>query len=180
MCKWEENICKQIEISYLITVLLSTPLNKLPSLFLKHENSTGHLCPECGESFRYKRKLRDHILVVHEGNEYECQFCKKTFNAKSSMQTHIRTIHEGRKPEPSKCSLCDRYFTTKAQVKVHILAVHEKKRPYACDLCNLSFAQTAHLKTHMKGKHRSAIWFFLSWNQFNWFKNVISTYLNYW
>ena len=141
--------------------LLSTSLNELPWLLLKHENSTGHLCPECGESFRYKRKLRDHILVVHEGNEYECQFCKKTFNAKSSMQTHVRTIHEGRKPEPSKCSLCDRYFTTKAQVKVHIRAVHEKKRPYACELCNLSFAQTAHLKTHMKGKHRSAIWFFI-------------------
>ena len=80
------------------------PFNKLLLLLFKHENSTGHLCPDCGESFRYKRKLRDHILVVHEGYEYECQFCKKKFNAKSSMQTHVRTIHEGRKPEPSKCS----------------------------------------------------------------------------
>ena len=124
------------------------PLNKLLLLLFKHENSTGHLCPECGESFRYKRKLRDHILVVHEGYEYECQFCKKKFNAKSSMQTHVRTIHEGRKPEPSKCSLCDRYFTTKAQVKVHILAVHEKKRPYACDLCKYSSTLAQALKRH--------------------------------
>ena len=30
VCYWEENICKQIWIFYLLTVLLSIPLNKLP------------------------------------------------------------------------------------------------------------------------------------------------------
>ena len=30
MCYWEENICKQIEIPYLLTVLLSISLYKLP------------------------------------------------------------------------------------------------------------------------------------------------------
>ena len=30
MCYWEESICKQIEISYAIMVLLSIPINKLP------------------------------------------------------------------------------------------------------------------------------------------------------
>ena len=34
MCYWEEKISKQIEIPYLLTVLLSMPLNKLPCIIV--------------------------------------------------------------------------------------------------------------------------------------------------
>ena len=39
VCYWEENICKQIEIHYLLKVLLSITLDKLP--WAKSESRTG-------------------------------------------------------------------------------------------------------------------------------------------
>ena len=44
VCYWEANICKQIEIPFLLTILLAIPFNKLPCAFQDRTVKVWDLC----------------------------------------------------------------------------------------------------------------------------------------
>ena len=101
-----------------------------------------------------KRKMKEHILTVHQSMRFACKICGKTYASSLSLRNHVRLNHEGKKPPPEKCLHCDKIFKGIGTLKRHIDNVHEKKRPHACHLCGLSFSQSGNLKNHLKGKHK--------------------------
>ena len=108
--------------------------------------------------FQEKRRMKEHILTVHQSMRFACKICGKTYASSLSLRNHVRLNHEGKKPPPEKCPHCEKIFKGIGTLKRHIDNVHEKKRPHACHLCGLSFSQSGNLKNHLKGKHKHVIW----------------------
>lgn len=117
----------------------------------------GNVCPHCGEFYKTKKILRQHIDRHHyeTKDNFVCfvACCNRKYSTKSSLKGHIRTSHgftatdeqlkESNEPIPNtgkkqpknkprarknvKCHICDRIFTTKFGRDRHIENQHNKQ-----------------------------------------------------
>ena len=120
-------------------------------------------CLICKADFKFKQRLDNHIVTIHEGNQpflcydrdgkkkYQCLTCKLEFKEKASVMNHVSAIHEGIKPH--KCFLCDFAAVKKFTLNMHVSSVHEGKKPFACDICGNSFKRKQILRNHMVSVH---------------------------
>ena len=74
-------------------------------------------CPQCGEIFFNKDRLKDHNATVYERQAEEakigCLQCDEIFFNKDRLKDHNATVHE-RQAEEAKigCPQCDEIFST--------------------------------------------------------------------
>jgi len=128
------------------------------------------LCIECGKVFYVRKKLEQHIKVVHGGvplsnnpvnirqeKKHQCHLCVKTFSSNSLLQGHIR------KHENNPCFMCDhcgKGFYRKDRLAVHTRSVHLGQKNFQCELCEKKFIDSyklrRHMKTHTSGRGAAA------------------------
>jgi len=97
----------------------------------------------------YKKNLKKHVALVHEGNLYNCDQCNSKFTQKASLKRHFSSVHEG---ILYNCDQCNLTFTLKKSLKRHVLEIHEGIT-YNCDQCNFKFGRKESLTMHISLVH---------------------------
>ncbi|CAG9120093.1 unnamed protein product [Plutella xylostella] len=57
------------------------------------EEARTHVCDVCGNAFKHRKTLSEH-MNRHTGlRPYECKICGATFGFKASLYTHNKLVH---------------------------------------------------------------------------------------
>lgn len=76
----------------------------------------GHLCAECGKSFKTIHLLTSHQMLHRSEKPFACNLCPSRFKWKTALTTHM-LVHTGQKQHV--CDICGSSFTTKGSMKKH-------------------------------------------------------------
>ncbi|XP_063702132.1 zinc finger protein 253-like [Culicoides brevitarsis] len=58
-----------------------------------HSLKGPHICDACQKVFPYPSLLRNHIAVVHHGENFFCELCSRSFSRNSHLLRHLREAH---------------------------------------------------------------------------------------
>ncbi|XP_031636509.1 transcription factor IIIA-like [Contarinia nasturtii] len=138
-------------------------------------------CDICGEKFRRKTQLKQHMFV-HTGNyRYTCDKCGKGFHLMSRLKRHenshrtrqcpdcgatfdkwsLLLAHKNKEHINSdlKCSICNREFHSRRLLKIHrkTHANLDDRIVYECPYegCSKVFLQNQNMLAHYKSKHEN-------------------------
>lgn len=131
-----------------------TPPPQLPEENIVHRLNANNVgrdegdrpfkCETCGNSFKQRGHLRDHIRLHTGERPFKCNFCERTFTQRSGLRSHVLGTHF---PKAFKCLMCDKTFGHLSSLEDHTRA-HTGERPYSCDLCDGSFETSSKLLYH--------------------------------
>ena len=81
-------ICDQCEYS-------GTQACSLKAHLLRHNDEKPHSCEECGQSFKEKRVLKQHMVSAHkEEVPFKCRQCEYVCTRNDNLKRHERTHSE--------------------------------------------------------------------------------------
>ena len=71
------------------------------SSLVRHKDVCGfatrqYTCHKCGQAFKAKRYLREHILIHDDPERYQCQSCGDLFSHRASLRKHVDRKHPKR------------------------------------------------------------------------------------
>ena len=72
------------------------PAVKRPQWYKYKQSDERFTCPQCGQSFRKKSYVKEHIERVHEQVKYICDQCDKIYSRRSHLRRHIEADHENK------------------------------------------------------------------------------------
>lgn len=104
-----------------------------------------HYCQMCDKAYLSKYKLKDHILVKHEGQTVSCPECGKRFSSRSSMEMHKKQQHEGM--YSIFCKICNKGFNHTGHYYGH-MNKHTNTKPFWCQQCGKRFYGSSYLHNH--------------------------------
>lgn len=104
-----------------------------------------HYCQLCDKAYLSKYKLKDHILVKHEGQTVSCPDCGKRFSSRSSMEMHKKQQHEGQ--FSIFCKVCGKGFNHTGHYYGH-MNKHTNTKPFWCQKCGKRFYGSSYLHNH--------------------------------
>lgn len=104
-----------------------------------------HYCQMCDKAYLSKYKLKDHILVKHEGQTVSCPECGKRFSSRSSMEMHKKQQHEGM--YSIFCKICNKGFNHTGHYYGH-MNKHTNTKPFWCQQCGKRFFGSSYLHNH--------------------------------
>ena len=104
-----------------------------------------HFCQLCDKAYLSKYKLKDHILVKHEGQTVSCPDCGKRFSSRSSMEMHKKQQHEGQ--FSIFCKVCGKGFNHTGHYYGH-MNKHTNTKPFWCQKCGKRFFGSSYLHNH--------------------------------
>ncbi|XP_045171451.2 zinc finger E-box-binding homeobox 2-like isoform X1 [Mercenaria mercenaria] len=104
-----------------------------------------HYCQLCDKAYLSKYKLKDHILVKHEGQTVSCPECGKRFSSRSSMEMHKKQQHEGQ--YSIFCKVCGKGFNHTGHYYGH-MNKHTNTKPFWCQQCGKRFYGSSYLHNH--------------------------------
>ena len=104
-----------------------------------------HFCQLCDKAYLSKYKLKDHILVKHEGQTVSCPDCGKRFSSRSSMEMHKKQQHEGQ--FSIFCKICGKGFNHTGHYYGH-MNKHTNTKPFWCQKCGKRFYGSSYLHNH--------------------------------
>lgn len=142
-----------------------------------HNNTRPFVCDKCGNSYRQKHALKDHLKThEEEGKLFSCKYCSMKFSGKQKWVTH-ENRHKGMCA--CICEVCGVRYENKYTLDDHMSKhtgeykyscieckkgfnkiealndhsnVHSGDRPYTCDICRKRFANCGtfwqHRMTH--------------------------------
>ena len=105
-----------------------------------------HFCPICGNGFKLKNQLVNHMKLHLEKN-IKCPHCEKCYARKFDLDVHLRS-HTG--DLPFACHLCEKRFAIKVRLTYHLQKHYGIK--HRCKDCGAEFNSKQKLKAQ-------TIWF---------------------
>ena len=59
---------------------------------VKFAEAEKYICPhsDCGKLYVYEYDMKNHIRILHKGQEIKCDLCGKNFTKRGNMVTHTR------------------------------------------------------------------------------------------
>ncbi|XP_039962042.1 zinc finger protein 595-like isoform X1 [Bactrocera tryoni] len=101
-----------------------------------------HFCPICGNAFKLKNQLVNHMKLHLEKN-IKCPHCEKCYARKFDLDVHLRS-HTGELP--FACHLCEKRFAIKVRLTYHLQKHYGIK--HRCKDCGAEFNSKQKLKAH--------------------------------
>lgn len=92
-------------------------LNLLPP-----EQVKKFFCDVCGQSFRMKSYLFNHMNNVHIRSKYSCNYCSRGFYKKQEMLDHVRQYHTMETPFQCDFEGCGKSFSRKKNHLIHMVS----------------------------------------------------------
>jgi len=96
------------------------------------ENTTNHVCKQCGTRFGRIYDLSRHQDSVHKGQKnFSCDKCDKRFFDKRDLKRHHDAVHlHIKQSKVYSCSICSAKFRLKKMLDAHRLSSHgDQNRP---------------------------------------------------
>ncbi|XP_063629168.1 zinc finger protein 436-like [Cydia splendana] len=88
--------------------------------------------------------------IVHKGDKtYDCEYCGDNFRNKSILNNHIQNTHLLTGPTPFACDFCSSTFQTKFLIIEHEKSEHCVKN-FMCAECEYTTSSKKSLETHLK------------------------------
>ena len=122
------------------------------------QNPTEFECPDCGKTFREKRRLVDHITDVHAERKV-CTLCPQTFSNTRNFNRHMRQIHRTQ-GSTYVCCNCGKELSSQQSLTNHEERCNgnqegkSKLEPtISCRYCEMKFTTSFSLKRHEQKKH---------------------------
>ncbi|CAB3223842.1 unnamed protein product [Arctia plantaginis] len=119
-------------------------------LWKRHEklhSHPGYICDFCGQKYRYKHSIVEHLANHVNPATYVCDVCGKTFLRLRNLRVHMENVHV--KLDPLKCLHCGRMFKNQ-----HYLRIHQKllamEKIWKCEFCPMEYPQLNLLNSHLK------------------------------
>ena len=115
-------------------------------------------CPNCERRMGKFNDLKDHVLLVHNGENlqeldkldrkpYKCKMCDASYSLPQRYQEHLKEKHSD---ETWTCDVCAKNLPNKKSLQHHILRVHTKgDSEKNCKVCGTYFERKAKLIDHM-------------------------------
>ena len=114
-----------------------------------------HGCETCGNKFKAKTLLKEHISVTNhlqKAHSVSCEICKDELSDQEELKKHIQHIHT------FACETCEYTGIGEEAMEDHILEKHAKPDSndvYKCDECNFQFKDKSGYGQHFKSNHGS-------------------------
>ncbi|XP_050297346.1 zinc finger protein OZF-like [Anthonomus grandis grandis] len=126
-----------------------TQFGKKADLKIHMKNNNCELvewnCSECGKSFKYLYKLKNHMRSHTNETPFKCTECEKEFRFEQNLKRHI-ALHTGVKK--FKCDECGKEFSRAHNLNEH-KNIHSGNNPYICDYCGKGFKRYANHFIHV-------------------------------
>ncbi|BFG02530.1 histone H4 transcription factor [Drosophila madeirensis] len=141
-CNW--NLChKQMDNKYRLIEHIST-----------HSNKKLVACHHCGEVFRTKTTLFDHLRRQPDNNtnSFQCAQCFKFFATQKLLRSHVLRHING-----FKCTMCDMTCSSASDLTTHIRYRHLKDKPLKCSECEKRCVRESDLLKHVEIVHNKTV-----------------------
>lgn len=86
-----------------------------------HSENRPFVCNECGNGFKTRVRLKQHLLTHSDVKKFICTFCNKGFNYKDNLRNHVFQ-HSGLRPY--SCQICGKTFANWANCNKHMIRKH--------------------------------------------------------
>ncbi|XP_017129923.1 histone H4 transcription factor [Drosophila elegans] len=119
-----------------------------------HSNKKQVACFHCGELFRTKTTLFDHLRRQPENNtnSFQCAQCFKFFATKKLLKSHVV-----RHVNCYKCTMCDMTCSSASSLTTHIRYRHLKDKPLKCSECDTRCVRESDLAKHVQIVHSKTV-----------------------
>ncbi|XP_050072822.1 zinc finger protein 184-like [Anopheles maculipalpis] len=119
----------------------------------QHKRSThrDHMCDTCGLAFDSKFVLENHRKRHETVRQYKCEYCPLEYYTKAEKLLHVRRLHLN--AFEVSCPECALVFRTKQTLAQH-MKTHTNQRTHTCNTCGFSFKSHTHLNRHTKELHQ--------------------------
>ena len=115
---------------------------------IEKEHPGSHSCLLCNKNFLSYKKMKTHMVRIHENGNFKCSTCNIGFSSISKLKNHVEKKH----PASHSCLLCNTKFRSNEMLKVHNVRRHENGA-YKCSMCNAGFTIANNLKKHIEKEH---------------------------
>ncbi|XP_067013289.2 zinc finger protein 22 [Anabrus simplex] len=107
-----------------------------------HSSERSHSCVQCGEKFRFKSHLQEHVPTHIGVRPYCCDECGSRFFRKSILTQHLLSHTDERQ---HSCKHCGKKFHRKGNLGRHMLT-HTDVRAFSCVECGRKFSNRSYLR----------------------------------
>jgi len=87
-----------------------------------------------------------------EGMTFVCDECGNVFKTKLSLKNHVRSQHKNENSQTFECKECHKVFLQRHNLLQHML-IHGDEKGYSCEFCPQSFATPSTLIKHRQRNH---------------------------
>ncbi len=127
----------------------------LTSHMNRHSGERKHMCPDCGQTFKWSHSLKRHQRKhQQDGYRHRCRVCDKAFSRKDHLTIH-EALHRAPVPgqEPFRCATCGAAFKSKKTLAGHAKTHNAERRAHRCPQCPSEFTRRASLNRHVRAAH---------------------------
>lgn len=101
---------------------------------VKKEEAPDLTCDLCGEKYKTKNGILDHMKRRHLHSQYKCNFCQEIFSSYGIRRNH--EIHFHTFKYRYECEICNHKFINYRDHRKHMVT-HSGEKNYLCTLCGM-------------------------------------------